>query len=90
MASLISFSQTRTSKTIIGLGLFVAILPFLGFPDSWDKFFYLAAGLAIAYLSFSSSGAELFKFKINRPGQTQVFVENKDMISRDSQEPDNG
>lgn len=26
-------------------GAFVAALPFLGFPNSWDTFFFLAAGI---------------------------------------------
>ena len=30
---------------IILSGAFVAALPFLGFPNSWDTFFFLAAGV---------------------------------------------
>lgn len=77
----------REEKAVIGLGVFVAVLPFLGFPDSWDKLFFLASGLAIAYLSFSKAKPGLFKFKISRFGRGEVFVENKDMIQDDSQKP---
>ncbi len=31
-------------------GAFVAALPFLGFPNSWDTFFFLAAGVFIIAL----------------------------------------
>lgn len=31
-------------------GAFVAVLPFLGFPNSWDTFFFLFAGVFIIAL----------------------------------------
>lgn len=31
-------------------GAFVAALPFLGFPNSWDTFFFLAAGIFVIAL----------------------------------------
>lgn len=31
-------------------GAFVAALPFLGFPNSWDTFFFLAAGVFVIAL----------------------------------------
>jgi len=40
-------------NTILTLGVLVALLPFLGFPQSWDNFFYVVFGLVIigaAYL----------------------------------------
>lgn len=39
------------SKIILCLGLFIAILPKLGFPYSWAVFFEVASGLAIVLLS---------------------------------------
>ena len=40
-----------TKKTIaILLSIFVAVMPFLGFPEQFDKYFYLIAGLLIAAL----------------------------------------
>lgn len=35
---------------IMFAGAFVAILPFLGFPNSWDTFFFLFAGVFIIAL----------------------------------------
>lgn len=31
-------------------GAFVAVLPFLGFPNSWDSFFFVCAGVFIIAL----------------------------------------
>lgn len=31
-------------------GAFVAVLPFLGFPNSWDTFFFICAGVFIIAL----------------------------------------
>lgn len=40
-----------TLDTLIMLaGAFVALLPFLGFPNSWDRFFFLCAGIFIIAL----------------------------------------
>jgi VIT1/CCC1 family predicted Fe2+/Mn2+ transporter len=46
--------------TIFLLGAFVAMLPFLGFPSSWDKVFLVASG------SFVSLGAILIRSDIVR------------------------
>lgn len=35
------------NKIIISLGAFVALLPVLGFPPSWESFFEVLAGLGI-------------------------------------------
>lgn len=50
---------------IMFAGAFVAILPFLGFPNSWDTFFFLFAGVFIIALGIivrrrlgRSSGAQ--------------------------------
>jgi len=39
-------------RTIFILGLWTAILPFLGFPNSWKKVLFLITGLFIAYLAY--------------------------------------
>ncbi len=35
---------------LMGLGGFVAILPFLGFPSSWDTVFYVIVGVFVVAL----------------------------------------
>jgi len=39
------------NKIIISLGVFVALLPILGFPPSWESFFEVLAGLGIIVTS---------------------------------------
>ena len=39
------------SKIIITIGIIIALLPFLGFPHSWESFFQVVAGLAIVGVS---------------------------------------
>jgi hypothetical protein len=42
----------RKEKTLLILGLWIAMLPFLGFPDTWRKIFFVLTGLAIMYLAY--------------------------------------
>jgi len=39
-------------KIIFFLGIWVAILPFLGFPGAWKQIFFLITGVALAYLGY--------------------------------------
>jgi|GEM_PF-1398358 len=39
-------------KSILWLGVMVALMPFLGFPSSWKTFFYVLAGAFIAWNSY--------------------------------------
>src|SRR5438067_1319459 len=43
--------MSKESGVII-LGLFIAVLPFLGFPQSWRDIFFLLAGLGLAAIGF--------------------------------------
>lgn len=40
------------NRTILILGIFVALMPFLGFPYPFEEVLYVLAGLAIATLSY--------------------------------------
>lgn len=42
----------RKEKTLFIIGIWVMILPFLGFPNNWRKAFFLITGLAIMYLAY--------------------------------------
>jgi hypothetical protein len=42
----------RKEKTLFIIGLWVIILPFLGFPNTWRKILFLITGLAIIYLAY--------------------------------------
>ncbi|MBX4200320.1 hypothetical protein KW790_02570 [Candidatus Parcubacteria bacterium] len=39
------------SRIVLTLGFFIALLPVLGFPHSWESFFQVASGLIIVLLS---------------------------------------
>lgn len=43
------------SKIIIVLGIFVALLPFLGFPSSWEAVFQVLIGLSLVGVSIWSN-----------------------------------
>lgn len=42
----------RKEKTLFILGLWIVILPFLGFPNSWRKTLFVLSGFAVVYLSY--------------------------------------
>ena len=42
----------RKEKTLLIIGLWVALLSFLGFPNTWRKILFLITGVAIMYLSY--------------------------------------
>lgn len=42
----------RKEKTLFIIGLWIAILPFLGFPNSFRRVLFLITGLAIMYLAY--------------------------------------
>jgi uncharacterized membrane protein YuzA (DUF378 family) len=42
----------RKERTLLILGVWVSILSFLGFPNSWRKFLYVVTGLALVYLAY--------------------------------------
>jgi len=42
----------RKEKSLIIIGFWILILPFLGFPSSWRNFLYIITGLIIMYLGY--------------------------------------
>lgn len=65
----------RKEKTLFIIGLWVIILPFLGFPNNWRKILFVLTGLAVMYLAY------LFyletKARIARiTNQSKNFVDN--------------
>ena len=44
--------KMRKEKTLFIIGLWVIVLPFLGFPNSWRKVLFLITGVAIMYLAY--------------------------------------
>lgn len=42
----------RKERTLLFLGIWVAILPFLGFPNSWRTFLFFITGCALVFLAY--------------------------------------
>ena len=42
----------QKTRILLFLGVWVAILPFLGFPYSWKDFLFFITGLVLIYLSY--------------------------------------
>ena len=66
------------SKIILAIGFFIALLPFLGFPYSWDSFFECAGGFSIVLLSVLISVDRRLTLKAKmekRQARKRAFVE---------------
>lgn len=42
----------RKERTLFIIGVWVAILPYLGFYESWRKVMFVITGLALVYLAY--------------------------------------
>ncbi|MFA7309362.1 MAG: hypothetical protein WC050_00465 [Candidatus Paceibacterota bacterium] len=63
-------------------GAFVAVLPFLGFPNSWDSVFFLVVGVFVIALGIivRRRGQSLI---VRRPMRDPHFVEHMPEVARD-------
>lgn len=61
--------------TIIILGFFVALVPFLGFPPSWETALYVLSGFSIVVLTFLLR-KDFVARSPNGEKKTDVYVEN--------------
>lgn len=59
-------------KTLIFLGILVAVVPFLGVLDSWKRVVVVLAGIAVSVLAFSMSRT----FSASNGKSSPTFVEN--------------
>ena len=58
-------------RAIFLLGIWVAILPFLGFPNFWRKMLFIITGLLLVYVSYT-----LKRKTIRRRAETAPFKDN--------------
>jgi len=66
---------TLKQKAILIVGIWVAILPFLGFPSSWKRFFFFLSGLLLIYIAY------LLHREGKRPAAPKTYVDNRDAIT---------
>lgn len=62
-------------RIIIILGVLVAVMPYLGFPLSWRKGFFLVAGIAIAITAYRM-GRELKALRAEEEDLLTSFKDN--------------
>jgi hypothetical protein len=69
--------------SVVLLGIFIAVLPFLGFPESWRVIMYVVSGLSIMVLGFMLRADHLHResaprrASIQRPRVTASAPESK-------------
>jgi hypothetical protein len=71
----------RRARILLLWGVWVAILPFLGFPYFWKNIFFVISGLGMIYISFMIYKEEKEKEKGNRTFEN--FSENSDFADGD-------
>ena len=64
-------------RIIIILGVLVAAMPYLGFPTSWRKGFFLIAGIAIVICGYKIS-KEIKSLKTDSENSLTTFKDNLD------------
>jgi len=42
----------RKERTLLVLGIWVAVLPFLGFPNTWRSVLFVITGIMLVYLAY--------------------------------------
>lgn len=65
----------RKERTLFIMGFWVALLPFLGFPNSWRKILFIITGLLLIYLSYLFYLETRRRIKKTRE-DTENFVDN--------------
>lgn len=66
----------RKEKTLFIIGLWVIVLPFLGFPGLWKTILFILTGLTLIYLGYlfyMEAKNRLIKIEEN---QGKLFVDN--------------
>jgi len=66
----------RKEKTLFIIGLWVIVLPFLGFPGLWKTIIFILTGLILIYLGYlfyMEAKNRLAKIEEN---QTKLFIDN--------------
>jgi hypothetical protein len=68
-------SVMRKEKTLLIIGLWVVILPFLGFPNTFRKILFVITGLALMYLAYLFYLE--YKVRLSKDSnQGKTFVDN--------------
>jgi len=66
----------KKDLTLIGLGVWIAIVPFLGFPGTWKTAIFVVSGLAVALLTILWRHELIRSHSLHQGNYHDVFVEN--------------
>jgi len=69
----------RKEKTLFIIGIWIIILPFLGFPDTWRKIFFIITGFMLVYLSYIYYQQAKSRISKNE-NRSKTFVDNIDRV----------
>ncbi len=78
------FSKNRL---ILILGIFTALMPFLGFPAIWKNFFYFVFGISISTLSFLIARHKRISRRPYTKKDRSNFSSKKEIVQSDYVEP---
>ena len=86
----------RKARTLLFLGIWVAILPYLGFPYEWKTILFVITGLMLMYLGYEiykkhkiveSRNQKFENFSENKefytPDKTQISTEHEEYMNND-------
>ena len=65
------------AKIFLGLGVWVTILPYLGFPYSWKNILFTITGLVLAYIAYTLYREHKIKTMKTGGDTFDNFQENK-------------
>jgi len=69
----------RKEKTLFIIGIWIIILPFLGFPDTWRKIFFIITGFMLVYLSYIYYQQAKSRISKNE-NRSKTFIDNIDRV----------
>jgi len=76
----------RKARIFLFLGIWVAVLPYLGFPHSWKNILFSLSGLFLAYLGYTLHQDEKLRERQSTGGQNfDNFKENGNQIKTDGE-----
>jgi hypothetical protein len=65
----------RKERTLFIIGIWVAVLPYFGFPEAWRKVLFIITGIGLIYLSYLFYIE--FKNRMNKEeNRIKSFVDN--------------
>ncbi|MCU0660361.1 MAG: hypothetical protein MUD00_01990 [Candidatus Pacebacteria bacterium] len=69
-------------KAVFFLGIWVAILPFLGFPAAWKRVLAVISGIVIAYIAYTiNKQRSVRKKEVQLVSETETAIQHEDAVN---------